>query len=67
MKGEKAIWKQNQENVPFQGTFILWDGWKRNSLSNFVTSMCGDNAKAALDKCFYMHVLIKHSVHLKNE
>lgn len=29
--------------------------------------MCGDNAEAALDKCIYMQVLIKHSMYWKNE
>lgn len=29
--------------------------------------MCGNNAGAAVDKCIYMQVFIKHSTHLNNE
>lgn len=36
-------------------------------LLSFVTSMCGNNAGAAVDKCIYMQVFIKHSTHLNNE
>lgn len=47
----------------------LYCGMERSVIlrSNFVTTMCGNNAEAALDKCIYMQLFIKHSTHLNNE